>query len=129
VTGQRAEDGAYWAGYQRGIETGHATGYAEGLSVLDDAAGALAQLRPSKSMEIAAARARRAQRSGASLTPAEIRIRAAQSWGLPVPADLVDQVAEDVAPEPASSPPADELSAAEPAVPELADDEGLAWSG
>ena len=93
-------DDAYFAGYLRGMEagtaSGHAAGYAEGLAVLDDAAGALAQTKPSKAVEWAAARARHDKYQAPAKSAAEIRIEAAQSWDLPVPADLAaDELTDD----------------------------------
>jgi hypothetical protein len=136
VTWDRSSYGeAYWRGYQRGVQSGHAAGYAEGVAVLDDAASALAQLRPSRTVGVAAARARMARAGGPSLTPHQIRAQAAVSWGLPVPADLTEPTTEPTEPtEPtgpatgltgpvAGGPPA----AAAPAVAELADDDDWAW--
>jgi hypothetical protein len=100
VTAQPIEqDDAYFAGYLRGMEagtaSGHAAGYAEGLAVLDDAAGALAQTKPSKAVEWAAARSRRDTYQAPAKSAAEIRIEAAQSWDLPVPTDVAADLAAD----------------------------------
>jgi hypothetical protein len=132
VTGQRSSHGeAYWRGYERGVQAGHTVGYQEGVSVLDDAAGVLAQLRPSRTVAMAAGRARLAEGAGPSLTPQQLRAQAAESWGLPVPANLVDLA--DAAGEQTSGPTdpaADTPTAAAdvgPAVAELADDDDWAW--
>jgi hypothetical protein len=113
------------------VQAGHSVGYAEGVSVLDDAAGGLAQLRPSRTVAVAAARERMAQATGPSLTPRQLRVQAAQSWGLPVPADPADLA--DATSEPANAPtsgptdPAAETPSAAadvgPGVAELADDD------
>jgi hypothetical protein len=113
------------------VQSGHAAGYAEGVAVLDDAASALAQLRPSRTVGVVAARARMAQAGGPSLTPHQIRAQAAASWGLPVPADLTEPTTKP------TTKPTIELTA-EPAVEaypaavgsvvaELADDDDWAW--
>jgi hypothetical protein len=114
VTGRDSSYGeAYWRGYERGVQTGHAAGYVEGLQVLDDAAAALAQERPSRSVEVAKARQRMADASGPSLTPTQMRAQAAESWGLPAPT------------EPAEA--ADRAVEVAPVVAELADDDDWAW--
>lgn len=112
---------AYWRGYERGVQAGHALGYREGLAVLDGAASALAGLRPSRTVAVAAARDRLAHPDRPSLTPHQIRARALESWGLPVPADLTATTSGQASgqTEPATEPPA---AAATPAVAELTDD-------
>ena len=109
--------GDYWQGYERGVQTGHTTGYREGLDVLTDAAGALAGTHPARALDVEAARRRRAEQTGPSLTPRELRTQAAESWGLPVPEDLAASAGE-----PDAAAPATEASAAE-----LTDDDDWAW--
>jgi hypothetical protein len=91
VTGRSSEEAAWLAGYERGTQSGHAIGYREGATVLDDASSALAELRPTRVLDMVAARERLAA-GGPSLTPAQIRAQAAASWGLPAPADLASTV-------------------------------------
>jgi hypothetical protein len=127
--GRSAYGDAYWRGYERGVQSGHAAGYCEGLAVLADAADVLAGLGLSRTVGIAAARQRMRERSGPSLTPRQIRARAAASWGLPVPADLAEPT--DLA-EPAdhtTGPPAagQAAPADQPVAAELADDDDWAW--
>jgi hypothetical protein len=114
---------AYWAGFERGVQSGHAAGYCEGVSVLADAADVLAGLGLSRTVGIAAVRRRMRERPGPSLSPHQIRARAAASWGLPVPADLTDPA------DPTADPPAAEQAAAagQPVVAELTDDDDWAW--
>jgi hypothetical protein len=121
--GRSAYGRAYWAGFERGVQSGHAAGYREGVSVLADAADLLAGLRLSKTVEVAAARRRMREQPGPSLTPRQIRARAAASWGLPVPADLAGSAGHTAGP-PAVGQAA---SAGEPVAAELADDDDWAW--
>ena len=128
MTGHRSSYGeAYWQGYERGMQSGHAAGYVEGVAVLDDAASALAGLRPSKTVAVAAARDRLTHPDRPALTPHQIRAQAAASWGLPIPADLPDTTTERTTgqtPGTAADPPP---AVAAPAVAELADDD-WAWA-
>ena len=117
MTGPDTPQTDYWQGYERGVQTGHAAGYREGLDVLTDAAGALAKTHPGRALDVEAARRRMAEGTGPSLTPQELRTRAAQSWGLPVPPDLG-------APAPEADPAA---PFAEPTAAELTDDDDWAW--
>jgi hypothetical protein len=91
------------------------------MAVLDEAAGLLAELRPSRTVAVVAARQRLANYTGPSLTPHQIRVQAAQSWGLPIPADptpgLTDVLAE----------PTEPAAETAPAGAELADDDDWAW--
>lgn len=123
---------AYWRGYERGVQSGHAIGYREGLSVLDDAWSQLVARRPWEAVDIAAARVRLAEPVGPGLTPRELRVRAAESWGLPIPPDLAATGSDPSAPstqEPAALSVADAgCPAREPPGPELADDDDWAWA-
>jgi hypothetical protein len=126
VTGRRSSHGeAYWAGYERGVQAGHTVGYAEGVAVLDEAAGLLAGSRPSRTVAMLAARERMAETAGPALTPREIRDQAAASWGLPAPADLADTTTghAGLLAEPTTEPAAEAV----PVGAELADDDDWAW--
>jgi hypothetical protein len=75
---------AWWlAGYERGVESGFAEGYAAAIRVLDEAATALAALRPEVAKDADARAARAAMLAVASPEDLDARRRAcAESWGL-----------------------------------------------
>jgi hypothetical protein len=75
--------GKWWlAGYQRGVQSGYAAGYAEAMAVLDDAGALLAEQRPSKVVPFARLQEIRTTYKSEALTPEQIRVNAAQSWGI-----------------------------------------------
>jgi hypothetical protein len=86
VSRRSQAEAAWWAGYERGAQSGHALGYREGATVLDEAAAALAAAKPSRTLDVAAARQRLAERPAQG--PAALRAQAYRSWGLPVPSGL-----------------------------------------
>lgn len=116
---------AYWRGYERGVQAGHSVGYREGVAVLEDASEVLARSQPSRTVAMLAARQGMAEKAGPALTPREIRVQAAESWGLPTPGDLADTTTghADVLAEPTTEPAAE----AAPVGAELADDDDWAW--
>lgn len=104
-----------------------------GVSVLDDAAHALAERQPSRGVGVAEARQRMAEAAGPALTPGEIRAQAAASWGLPVLTDPAQATAAEQIDGPGAGPvtekAAEPAEPAEPAAPgaELADKDDWAW--
>ena len=79
------------ADWTAGYEAGYAAGYHAARTALDDAARALAALRPSRALDVAAARAGtpvvdEPDRSDPTAVAA-YRARIYASWGLPPPTD------------------------------------------
>lgn len=113
---------AFLVGYEWGIThgttRGHDDGYREAMTVLDDAGALLAAQKPSSVPSFAELQRRRTERLAQheSLTPQQIREKAAASWGLPVQA--VEQRAPTAA---------DRYAAERAAAAELADDDDWAW--
>lgn len=67
-------------GYERGVESGIEIGRQQIADALAPAAGALAELRPSKSLDVKAAREYRARTLPKGQTPAQIRASVSSSW-------------------------------------------------
>lgn len=149
--GRDEAEEAFFAGFLTGVEhgtaTGHAMGHAEGyraaMTVLDDAGALLAAARPSAGLDMAAARARRTRYATPARTPQQIRVQAAASWGLPVPADIPADIRADIHADVASAAgpaaaavgearasevPAGDV-AADVLVEVLVDDDDWAWQG
>jgi hypothetical protein len=133
MTGALRDDheDAFLAGYLRGLESGsasaHAAGYADGVAVLDEAAAVLAGGKPSRAVDAAAARARRGVYSSPALTAEQIRVRAAESWGLPPPELPVGECAEADVCNGADVETAQPAAQVTPSLDELTDDDDWAW--
>lgn len=135
---------AFIVGYEWGITygttRGHAEGYREAMTVLDEAGAFLAEQRPWSVPSFAELQRIRYGRRVPSVSPAQMRVQAARSWGLqPHPEDLAQLEAEAEAarqreriPEPVARTAASAADTAargseEAAAEELTDDDDWAW--
>ncbi len=87
VMARTPQQEAWMAGYTRGVQSGYDVGYAEGVAALDDAAAAVAQMKPSQSVGV---KERRDSYAEPAHSADEIRTQAARSWGLADPEAVRD---------------------------------------
>jgi len=108
VVPEAMSDEAFSA-YRAGVEAG----YAQAMTSLDDAGAALAELRPSRGVDAAAARSRRGTYSKPPQSAEQIRAAAYASWGLEDPRAPL-KVAEPEQPEQTEQPKVPTPRATEP---------------